>query len=301
MTILVSIGILLGTGGELLDRNIISALIGLVIVLGLVIGICLIPYLIASKREKSEKILKEAQQAARRAEEAEALRQKREQAIKSECAILAKLQDQSRELIFSLNSFVSDANNFLLKAEGEFSESAFAPFWDEIERATNKLAAYHQGVNQINDNATEYATRSRNMPVNVPVLEIQKNSFPDARITALHLSKIVRMAQKDFHFATIFEQRKTNQLLHAGFGTLASAIYQMHDSISGSLESLSDSLHTGLYDLLSEVKHQTKLMDNLVDNSDDSVRAQRSFEKATLAEIKKQSKILENTQRGKKL
>ena len=64
------------------------------------------------------------------------------------------------------------------------------------------------------------------------------HELPDARPTAQRLAVVVRKAQKDFHFATIFEQRKTNKILVAGFSTLASAIYEIGDAISYSLNNL---------------------------------------------------------------
>ena len=52
------------------------------------------------------------------------------------------------------------------------------------------------------------------------------------------MHRIVRQAQKDFQFWTIFEQRKTNQLLVVGFGSLASAIAEMGSQIEMSLYEL---------------------------------------------------------------
>jgi hypothetical protein len=62
---------------------------------------------------------------------------------------------------------------------------------------------------------------------------------------------IVRRAQKDFQFASIYEQRKTNQLLVGGFASLAQAINQLGDRLQSSLESLATSISISVSDLVS--------------------------------------------------
>lgn len=168
--------------------------------------------------------------------------------LKSE---LVALQARSTETVVSLRDLVPEANKHLDKAEHEFKEGAFAPFWDEVENATNKLAAYHQGIYEVEHNAKVFSRRSLILSAKVPPFDIPIGDLPDARPIATRLSKVVRQAQKDFHFATIYEQRKTNQLLYAGFGTLASAIDRMRASITEALEDLSSSLNIQLDSLIS--------------------------------------------------
>jgi hypothetical protein len=73
-------------------------------------------------------------------------------------------------------------------------------------------------------------------------LDLAGRPLPDARPAAARFAAIVRKAQTNFQFAVIFEQRKTNQLLHTGFGNLGAAIYSLGDSINASLSNLSKSL-----------------------------------------------------------
>jgi hypothetical protein len=56
------------------------------------------------------------------------------------------------------------------------------------------------------------------------------------------LRSIVRVAQKNFQFATIYEQRKTNQLLIGGFSTLAQAINDLGSRLESSLDELTSSV-----------------------------------------------------------
>lgn len=202
--------------------------------------------------------------------------------LDEECRSLASLHVNAKETFLSLMELVPSANKHLDKAEHEFSEGAFAPFWDEVESATNQLAAYHQDVHRVENCATEYTRRSSVLNVRVPSFEMPLGELPDARPVAARLSQIVRRAQKDFQFATIYEQRKTNQLLYAGFGTLASAIDRMQTSIVEALEDLSVSLNTTL--------------DSLVTVS----QAQADMMASSLDEARSQSAMLDNIQRRRK-
>jgi methyl-accepting chemotaxis protein len=66
------------------------------------------------------------------------------------------------------------------------------------------------------------------------------------------MKAMVRKAQCDFQFAIIYEQRKTNKILIAGFTNLAQALEGMGDRISASIDSLSglvSDLSESLFDI----------------------------------------------------
>ena len=126
-----------------------------------------------------------------------------------------------------------------------------------------------------------------------------QQSLPDARPVAKRLSEIVYKAHKNPNFALIYGQRKTNQLLYAGFGTLAEGIYRMQDAITDSLNDLSSSLETRLEDLVSTSRAQANIISSLTDHVASSTEAQREYEKDSLNEEKKQTEILENMRRDR--
>lgn len=64
----------------------------------------------------------------------------------------------------------------------------------------------------------------------------------DTAVTAERMKAIVRKAQRSFQFATIYEQRKTNQILIAGFTNLAEALDQMAYRITDSIDNLTNSV-----------------------------------------------------------
>ena len=187
---------------------------------------------------------------------------------------LIYLVTNSEAEFIKLPNLIGNAEFHLDKAEEEFSDGVFAPFWDEIEHATNSLAAYHQNINYLISTAQDYDKRAKQLPSKVPAFSLPLHKLPDARPTAQRLAKIVRKAQKDFHFATIYEQRKTNQLLYQGFRSLGEAIYSMGDQISYSLDGLSDRLNVSLNDLLDSSREQTRIL-NEQDEKLDNIQRRR--------------------------
>lgn len=145
------------------------------------------------------------------------------------------------------------AERFIEGAEKDFADGAFAPFWDQIERTANELAAYKNSVEQLGRCVHVYQREAfllENTPGAVPALQLGDHKLPDARPTAERFSALVRQAQTNFQFAMIYEQRKTNQLLYAGFGTLGAAIYSLGESVNLSLTQLSKTMNRSLTSML---------------------------------------------------
>jgi len=235
---------------------------------------------------------------------------------------LASLLSSSRATALRMPAFIAEAEKHLDLAEYEFEEGVFAPFWDQIENATNKLAAYHQGLARISHDANSYNSSmlqaSLLLPTKVPSFTLANSKLPDARPTAERLVRIVRKAQKNFHFSTIYEQRKTNRLLYEGFRSLGDAIYDLKDSISSSLIDLSDRLNISVNELIDSQYHQTQVllkhnedmkglaedMSRQLDKANDIAAREsnhrRGFEEKSLRTKKEHGDMLNNIQRDKK-
>jgi len=175
-------------------------------------------------------------------------------AILQKASFLHGLQAETQKCYLGIGARVTSANQHLAAAEKEFAEGAFAPFWDEIERAANELAAYKNEVEYLQRNVTVYNNEAGELArlggEGVAPLALPQYQLPDARPSAARFMGLVRQAQKNFQFAMIFEQRKTNQLLHTGFGNLGAAIHSLGDSINASLDKLSKSLDGKLDQLI---------------------------------------------------
>jgi hypothetical protein len=137
------------------------------------------------------------------------------------------------------------AEELLDTAEDEFQEGAFSPFWDSIERAMFQLGKVDEGIKVIADSSIQYKSLSGSyngellpFPVDLP----SARRLGTINNVAGKLQKVVRVAQRDFQFATIYEQRKTNQILIAGFTNLGEAIQGVGIRLQESVEILGDQI-----------------------------------------------------------
>ncbi len=157
------------------------------------------------------------------------------------------LEAETHKSYLEITGHVAAVDVHLDAAEQEFAEGAFAPFWDEVEHAANELAAYKNEVEHLRRSVHAYqdeAVDLEKITGAAPELNFPRDQLPDARPAAARFAAIVRKAQTNFQFAVIFEQRKTNHLLHSGFGTLGAAIHTLGESINHSLDTLTQTLST---------------------------------------------------------
>ncbi len=167
---------------------------------------------------------------------------------------------ESSSISEDLPSEIEFAKSALSEAEAEFKEGAFAPFWDEVERAATSLARFENGVKQINDNSICYKNEKDSLDSAPPPFKVKIAKLSDVISTVDRMQKIVRIAQKDFHFSTIYEQRKTNKLLVKGFSSLGQALTEMSSRIESSMYSLSESISELRED---SQENARKLMENV--------------------------------------
>ncbi|MEA2838575.1 MAG: hypothetical protein QOD89_3125 [Bradyrhizobium sp.] len=137
------------------------------------------------------------------------------------------------------------AEELLTVAEDEFKEGVFSPFWDSIEKATRKLGAVDGSIKLIVDRSGHYKSLAASYlgkPPPFPVDPMSAQRLGTVNDTAGRLQRIVRNAQRNFQFATIYEQRKTNSILMAGFSSLGEAIYGVGERLQESIGVLNDQI-----------------------------------------------------------
>ncbi|MBI5408884.1 MAG: hypothetical protein HZA14_05920 [Nitrospirae bacterium] len=144
-------------------------------------------------------------------------------------------------ILQSLPKDIDVAEHALDEAEGEFADGAFAPFWDAVERAATHLAHFDLGIQQILNHSASYKTERKMLDSTPPPFPLDY-TLPEVARTVDRMRCIVRLAQKDFHYATIYEQRKTNQLLVKGFTNLGQALSEMSRRLEASITALSGSI-----------------------------------------------------------
>lgn len=152
---------------------------------------------------------------------------------------LSMMCGASSQAFASIPRSLMTAEELLDVAEKDFSEEAFSPFWDAIERAVNNLGEADKSVQQIALSAQRYRKLVPlvvSSPPKFPVDVQAASRLVAANKTGARLKEIVRTAQRNFQFATIYEQRKTNQILVSGFNNLGDAIVGLGQQISRSIE-----------------------------------------------------------------
>lgn len=258
--------------------------------------------------DDAENTAQKAKEAARKQKDDDDRERKEKEAFHSKMmGIVNVLNNQVTSLTKLYNQIIDTiphANNALDNAEDEFRGGFFAPFWDEIETATNQLASYNNYLHGINSCMEQYwkyiqdLDETYNSQVKLCVLP---GKLPDPIAVANRLAKTVRMAQKNFEFSTIYEQRKTNKLLYEGFRNLGDAIYSLGDRITDSLNDLSHNLNASLYDILTATNENSRIISDNIDEQtrriDKHAEAQRSYETDSLRSNSLQQKTLEQQKR----
>lgn len=192
------------------------------------------------ERRKREAVKQEAEQERlRQAEIARVNAAKMQQ--QSYYTQLVSVGTTSLNLFEAMPAHLLSTEELLDQAERDFKEGVFAPFWDSIEKATMRLGRFDECVQTIIINSKKHAELTKAYEARPPQFPIAVESvrgMSAANTTSDRIRSIVRKAQSNPHFAMIYEQRRTNQLLVAGFSSLAQALDGMGQRISSSIDSL---------------------------------------------------------------
>lgn len=250
------------------------------------------------KKREAEKIRKEAEESERKRKEAY------HQKMTAIVAILNNQVDSIGQLYDQINDIFLLAENSLDKASNEYSERYYAPFWDQIELATNQLSSYNNYLHKINSHVDKYWSEIQDLDKEYSgqvKLCVLPGKLPDPQGIAQRLATTVRMAQKNFEFSTIYEQRKTNKLLYEGFSNLGDAIYSLGDRITNAINDLSLNLNSSLNEILSATNENSRIIsDNIQEQTrrlDGHAEEQRRYESDSLRNQSEQQKTLEQQKR----
>lgn len=285
-------------GTERQGLNVANGVFWLCIIGGAIIGF----FVSLAKEEKKEAKRQDAEQERRlQAEERERLEQNNIQSS------LVRTAEASLNLFESMPVCLLTSEQFLDQAERDFGEGAFSPFWSSIEKAMAQLGAFDDGVRLIATNINSFGELTKRYKATSPQFPIaidSVRSMAAANTTVERLNTIVRKAQRNFQFATIYEQRKTNQLLAAGFTTLAQALDGMGQRIASSIDSLGGQISEMSDMLESSLGAIGKQLQATNESLTESINALHSTTKTAASESKvradRQWEALDNIQRHRK-
>ena len=171
--------------------------------------------------------------------------------------------ERSIDLIESMSRKLVVAKVYLDDAESQFTRREVAPFWDSIEEATECLAQFNDCIRAIDGasdrfrrEAQEYIDTYGDNPPTFPDLTQIPDKLSVGKLIAKRMQENVSAAQCYFEFSSIFESRKTNKILIAGFSTLSDTMNQMDLEIGRAINNLTNSV-----DSMSDVveKHQKEV------------------------------------------
>ncbi len=137
-----------------------------------------------------------------------------------------------------LPGHLTAAEASLDEAEARFREEAFARFWDSIEKAVQELGGFDARVQAITSRLTAYDALVKQYEGQPPQFSIDRDGVASLAVsakTADRLRAVVYKAQCNFEFATIYEQRRNNQISDAGFATLANDLAMMSSQLQSSI------------------------------------------------------------------
>ncbi|HEX4693388.1 hypothetical protein [Sphingomonas sp.] len=147
-----------------------------------------------------------------------------------------------------LPGFLLKVEESLDKAENNFSDKAFSPFWQAIEDALTHLSQVDKSLNNINwqseyyvELCSSYEQSESPFPiVKVDTVRVRKSSM----LAEDRMQTIVAKAQRVYEFSTIYEQRRTTSVLISGFANLGQAINGLRAQIEHSFDQLSSQLES---------------------------------------------------------
>ena len=154
----------------------------------------------------------------------------------------------------TLAQLVEQAEDSLNQALQLFKERAYTPFWDSIENAVESLRQFDKRVNYINQSANEYYASLEGREHTYPAFPLRSEDLPNPNALIKRLAERIAEAQRDFQFASIFEQRRTTSAIVAGFRNTQEAINSLRNDIVSSLSDLQNSLESGLENISSNIR-----------------------------------------------
>lgn len=210
----------------------------------------------AAKKQEAERRSREdrarwEREAARKA--AQMLEAQRQQHLRLQDELRAEAQSIGNTAIAKFESAakaLESAERHLDEAESHFGERLFDPYWESIERAAGCVAKFRETIDAIGQDAERHGlVRSQiekePLPTTFPVARTDVQALGDAVSTIARMKAVIRASQASVEFTTIFHQRKTNQILLAGFSSLGDAIsdmgYRLESSLAGVVMAIDES------------------------------------------------------------
>jgi hypothetical protein len=181
--------------------------------------------------------------------------------------LLVKCQTEEQRLRQAL----TNADGWISHAEREYQQRAYGPFWEAIERTAMNLADVHDSVRSLRGSSQNYQSLLHGREHNFPSHSIRA-PIPDPSRIVRKFQATLRKGQRDFEFATIWEQRATRRAVTEGFGSVGETVnsigMKVVEDLAGLRSQVSEELHSigdWQQETLSVLERQDRKLDNLLD------------------------------------
>jgi hypothetical protein len=169
-------------------------------------------------------------------------------------ARLAQLAAEAQAAAGSLPIILGDAEITLDRAHDELRSLLPSPFWEAMEEVVASLNTFQQALSVIEARRSAYLTQAAQLGGSVPEFTLGVSVLPDPAATHSRLNRLYREAQALDRFPIVYEQRRTNAILIAGFRSLGQAIERLGGRIVDEISSLAASLDCRLVNLESSLE-----------------------------------------------
>ena len=139
---------------------------------------------------------------------------------------------------------VKEIDHLIKNAEAEFKSNAFSPFWDKIEQSIDKFLVYNSQLFAIPSKQEYYQSVLKNREHNFPAYPIDERSLPNIQLRLKEFKRVVRLGQTNYQFASIYEHRKTRNVIIGGFKNLAEALNNIDSSVINAHKDFNDKLES---------------------------------------------------------
>lgn len=177
---------------------------------------------------------------------------------------LNRIHESSLQAREYLSTILASASRHLQVARQEYKDNAFDPFWTPVEHAAESLGEFDRYVRDLSEKANEYYSKLSGRAHTFPVFPIRVESLPDPNPVLEEFRRVVRMGQTNFHFANIWEHRKTREVLISGFRTLGEAVNNLSSVVQTEIANLGNTLHSDLTQLVEEQIRSREMMEESI-------------------------------------
>ena len=143
-----------------------------------------------------------------------------------------------------------ELQELLTRADFEFADGAFHPFWDVIEQCAESFAGIRNGLQRLEHIAKAYAQALVGRQHTFPLTRLELPD-EDLRILQERYRQILRQAQRRHDFADIFGYRAAHKTTIGGFRTTSEAL----DGVVATVAASADSLRSTLRECIDTIGH----------------------------------------------